>query len=162
MESMIKEDRKKIFVGFLFATLLAVSMIGLHERSATRQSRAGFTLFAYFNKIDGVTNGAEVRLGGLKVGRVVSQSFAKDYQIKVEMALNKNYNLPVDSSAQIETDGLMGPKHIEIVPGGDEEILKDGDSFGYTQDVMILNELLEKVVAYMREKKGVTDEEESN
>ena len=162
IESMIKEDRKKIFVGFLFALLLTISMIALHERSATRQSSRGFTLYAYFNKIDGVTNGAEVRLGGLNVGRVVSQSFADDYKIKVEMALNSNYDLPVDSSVQIETDGLMGPKHIEIVPGADDEILQNGDSFGYSQDVMILNDLLEKVVAYMRDKKGVTDEEKSD
>ena len=146
---MINEDKKKIFVGFLFAMLLAISMIVLHERSITKQSHIGFTLYAYFNKIDGVANGVEVRLGGLKVGRVVSQTFAKDYQI-------------VDSSVQIETDGLMGPKHIEIVPGADDELLRDGDAFGYTQDVMILNDLLEKVVAYMRDKKGVTDEEESN
>ena len=158
----MSEDRKKILVGFLFAALLTISVFVLHERSATRQSSAGFTLYAYFNKIDGVTNGAEVRLGGLKVGRVVSQEFAKDYQIKVEMALNKDYDLPVDSSVQIETDGLMGPKHIEIVPGADEELLKNGEAFGYTQDVMILNDLLEKVVNYMRDKKGVTDEEESN
>ena len=162
MASMMNEDKKKIWVGFLFAALLAISMIVLHERSATRQSKNGFTLYAYFNKIDGVTNGAEVRLGGLNVGHVVDQKFAKDYQIKVEMSLSKDYHLPVDSSVQIETDGLMGPKHIEIVPGADDELLKEGDAFGYTQDVMILNDLLEKVVAYMREKKGVTDEEESN
>ncbi len=159
---MINEDRKKIFVGLLFTVLLAVSMVFLHERSVTSQASRGFTLYAYFNKIDGVTSGAEVRLGGLNVGRVVSQSFANDYQIKVEMALNDNYALPVDSSVQIETDGLMGPKHIEIVPGADDELLHDGDAFGYTQDVMILNDLLEKVVAYMRDKKGVSDEEESN
>lgn len=159
---MISEDKKKIFVGFLFTMLLAISMIVLHERSITKQSHIGFTLYAYFNKTDGLNNGADVRLGGLKVGRVVSQEFAKDYQIKVEVALNKDYDLPVDSSVQIETDGLMGPKYLEIVPGADDELLQDGESFGYTQDVMILNDLLEKVVGYMREKKGVTDEEESN
>ena len=162
IERMMNEDKKKIIVGFLFAMLLLVSMAVLHERSATRQSNHGFTLYAYFNKIDGITNGAEVRLGGLPVGRVVSQSFADAYQIKVEMALNDNYHLPIDSSVQIETDGLMGPKHVEIVPGADEELLRDGEAFGYTQDVMILNDLLEKMVGYMRDKKGVTDEEESD
>lgn len=159
---MINEDRKKIFVGFLFATLLVISMAVLHERSITRQSHHGFTLYALFNKIDGVSNGAEVRLAGLTVGRVVSQSFANDYQIKLEMVLDEDYELPVDSSVQIETDGLMGAKHLEIVPGADEELLNNGDSFGYTQDVMILNDLLEKVVGYMRDKKGVSDEEKSN
>lgn len=159
---MTNEERKKIIVGFVFALMLAISFVWLHERSVTRQSAHGFTLYAQFGKVDGVTNGAEVRLGGLKVGRVVRQTFAKGYQILVELSLDQDYELPVDSSIQIETDGLMGPKHLEIVPGADEEILQEGETFGYTQDVMILNDLLEKVLAYMKDKKGVTDEEESN
>ena len=159
---MRNEERKKILVGVIFALLLGISLIGLHARSVTRQSNHGFTLYAQFGKVDGVSNGAEVRLGGLKIGRVVQQTFTKDYQILVELALDKDYQLPVDTSIQIETDGLMGPKHLEIVPGADEEFLQDGEKIGYTQDVMILNDLLEKVLAYMKDKKGVTDEEESD
>ncbi|MBQ4472259.1 MAG: MCE family protein [Alphaproteobacteria bacterium] len=158
----ITMEQKKIWVGFIFALLLGVWLIMVHERSALDQSHRGFTLYAFFNKTDGLNNGAEVRLGGMNVGRVVEQTFAEGYQIKVELALNKDYELPVDSSLQIETDGLMGAKHLEIVPGADDEILVDGDVIGYTQDVMVLNDLLDKVLAYMRDKKGVTDEEESN
>ena len=87
---MKNEDRKKIVVGFIFALLLAISFVWLHERSVTKQSARGFTLYARFGKVDGVVNGAEVRLGGLKVGRVVNQPYAKGYQILVEIALNKN------------------------------------------------------------------------
>ena len=159
---MKSEERKKILVGVIFALLLGISFMWLHARSVTRQSSHGFTLYAQFGKVDGVSNGAEVRLGGLKVGRVVRQTFTKDYQILVELALNKDYQLPVDTSIQIETDGLMGPKHLEIVPGADEEFLQDGEKIGYTQDVMILNDLLDKVLAYMKDKKGVTDEEKSD
>lgn len=159
---MINSERKKIFVGFIFTVLLLLSLGGLHERSAKKQSHAGFNLYAQFNKVDGLANGAEVRLGGLKVGRVVEQEFADNYRIRVEIALNKDYKLPVDSSVQIETDGFMGPKYLEIVPGADDEILEEGGTLSYTQDVMILNDLLEKVLSYMREKKGVNDEEESD
>ena len=159
---MKNEERKKIIVGVIFALLLAISFVWLHERSVTRQSSSGFTLYAQFGKVDGVSNGAEVRLGGLQVGKVVNQKFAKGYQILVQLALDKDYKLPIDTSVQIETDGLMGPKHLELVPGADDEILKDGETIGYTQDVMILNDLLEKVLGYMKEKKGVTDEEESD
>lgn len=158
----ITQEQKKIWVGFVFALFLGVWMGVLHGRSLKEQSHKGFTLYAYFNKTDGLSNGAEVRLGGLNVGHVVSQSFSNDYQIKIEIALKKDFELPVDSSVQIETDGLMGAKHLEIVPGADDELLADGEAFGYTQDVMILNDLLEKVVAYMREKKGVADEKESD
>ena len=159
---MRNEEKKKIIVGVLFALMLAISFIWLHERSVTRQSSSGFTLYAQFGKVDGVSNGAEVRLGGLQIGKVVNQRFAKGYQILVELSLDKDYQLPVDTSIQIETDGLMGPKHLEIVPGADDEILQEGETIGYTQDVMILNDLLEKVLGYMKEKKGVIDEEKSD
>ena len=158
----ITTEQKKIWVGFFFALMLGVWLVMLHARSAADQSHRGFTLYGYFNKTDGLNNGAEVRLAGLKVGRVVEQSFANAYQIKVELALDKDFALPIDSSLQIETDVLMGAKHLEIVPGADDELLANGDVIGYTQDVMILNDLLDKVLAYMRDKKGVTDEEESN
>ena len=159
---MVSQEYKKILVGFFFAMLLGISLLGLHGRSIRQQSRRGFTLYAYFNKTDGLNNGADVRLGGMKVGRVVEQTFADRYRIKVEIAMNKNYHLSADSSVQIETDGLMGAKHLEIVPGADDELLEDGGEFAYTLDVMILNDLLDKVLAYMRDKKGVEDEEKSN
>ena len=151
---MMKEEHKKIYVGVVFALLLGLSLALLHNRSARQQNISGFTLYGYFNKTDGLNNGADVRLAGMKVGRVISQEFADDYRIKIGMVLDKDYQLPVDSSAQIETDGIMGAKHIEIVPGADDEILAQFGEFGYTQDVLILNDLLEKVLGYMRDKKG--------
>ena len=62
-------------------------------------------------------------------------------------------SIPVDSSVIIETDGLLGAKHIEIVPGADEELCVSGGELEYTQDALILSELMDKVNAYMREKK---------
>ncbi len=159
---MMNENRKKIVVGFVFMLLLAASMLMLHMRSKGAHSHNGFIVYAEFNKVDGVSNGAEVRLAGLKIGQVLAQNFVDDYRIQVEMQLEKDYHLPIDSSVQIETDGLMGAKHLEIVPGADEEYLKSGETFGYTQDVMMINDLLEKVLGYMRNKKGVENEEESD
>ena len=70
------------------------------------------------------------------------------------MSFDRPIELSVDSSVTIETDGLLGAKHIEIVPGGDEEMLESGDDVSYTQDALILSELMDKVMAYMREKKN--------
>ena len=155
-------DVKKTLIGFVFVVLLGGVLLALHSQSGTKQSGTDFLLYASFDKCDGLMNGADVRLAGLNIGHVVSQRFTSGYRIKVELALDKKYQLPIDSSVSIETDGILGAKHIEIVPGGDEEMMESGDTFGYTQDVLILNDLLEKMTSYLRSKKENLDEKKSN
>ena len=155
-------DTKKTLIGFLFVLLLGSILLSLHGKSGLTQNSTDFTLYAAFDKSDGLMNGADVRLAGLKIGHVVAQQFTDGYRIKVELALDKEYALPVDSSVTIETDGILGAKHIEIVPGADEEMMVSGDTFGYTQDVLILNDLLEKMTSYLRNKKESSDEEKSD
>ena len=104
-------------------------------------------------------NGADVRIAGIKVGEVEGQKLGNGYQVLVKLGFDKKIALSVDSSAVIETDGLLGSKYLEIVPGADEEMLESGDEIAYTQDAVILTELMDKVNAYMREKKQVKEEE---
>ena len=40
----------------------------------------------------------------------------------------------------------MGSKYIEIEPGGSEDMLSPGDEFAYTQDAMVIEELLDRIV----------------
>ena len=99
-------------------------------------------------------SGSEVRLAGIKVGQIGQQSLAANgYQVVVQMVFDRPMDIPVDSSVRIETDGIMGTKHIEILPGGEEDNMQSGEMFGYAQDALILGELLDKVNAFMREKK---------
>ena len=109
--------------------------------------------------------GAPVRLSGLPVGHVFALDFGDNFLVKVTLSFDKKLELPIDSSASIETDGILGPKHIELIPGADEELLESGNDLTYTQDVLLLDELLNKLNAYMankNESKGVKNEEESN
>ena len=55
--------------------------------------------------------------------------------------------LPVDSSAAIHTDGLFGSKFVVIDPGGDLAILEDGDEIQYTQDAVIVEDLLDLIIS---------------
>lgn len=149
----MKQETKEIIAGVLLTVLLASLLLFVHSRSALKKEDAHFVLNAYFTKADGLMNGADVRLAGLKVGRVTQQSLNGNYTVKVQMSFDEPVELSTDSSATIETDGLLGTKHIELVPGADEEQLKSGADISYTQDALILSELMDKVTSYMREKK---------
>lgn len=149
----MKSENKEIFAGVILVALLIVCLLFLHARSVLDKKGTDFVLYAPFNQSDGLMSGADVRMGGIKVGRVVDQLLNKNYQVLVKMEFFKPISIPVDSSVIIETDGLLGAKHIEIVPGADEEYCVSGGELEYTQDALILSELMDKVNAYMREKK---------
>jgi phospholipid/cholesterol/gamma-HCH transport system substrate-binding protein len=53
-------------------------------------------------------------------------------------------NLPLDSTASILTAGLLGEKYIGISVGGDDELLKDGDTIQDTQSSLVLEDLIGK------------------
>ena len=74
------------------------------------------------------------------------------------MKIKENYQVPRDSSASIVSSGIMGDKYIEIEPGGSEEMLAEGGEFAYTQDAMVIEELIERIIgigkAKRQDKKG--------
>ena len=155
----MKPDTKKILLGLLLFLFLGSWLFLAHKGSVSEKESSDFILYAEFKKADGLMNGAQVRLGGRPVGYVSEQKFADNFQVKVTLSFDKKFEIPVDSSITIETDGLLGAKHVELTPGADEEMLESGDTLAYTQDVLLLDELLNKLNTYMAKKKEVKKEE---
>ncbi len=156
----ISTENKEIIAGAFLVCLLAGALVFLHSRAATEKDKEGFVLYAPFSKTDGLMTGADVRVSGIRVGRVLDQTLSNGYRVRVKIGFDMPLNISDDSSAVIETDGLLGSKYLEITPGGSEDMLESGSEIAYTQDAMILTELMDKVNAYMREKKKETSENE--
>lgn len=82
-----------------------------------------YTLRTSFKNTAGLIKGAAVRLSGVRIGAVTDLGFAKDpvgdKVINVTMLVNKQgmSRLNPDSRATIKTEGLLGDKFIEILPG---------------------------------------------
>ena len=63
------------------------------------------------------------------------------------LEIKDGIKIPDDSSASIVSSGLMGPKYIEIEAGGSEDYIPAGGEFSYTQDAMVIEELLDRIVS---------------
>ena len=75
------------------------------------------------------------------------------YKAKVVLEISGEYDrLPLDSSADILTAGLLGEKYIGIVPGGDPAMLQNGDTIQYTGSSMVLEKLIQQFVTQMSAK----------
>ena len=69
------------------------------------------------------------------------------------MDVDASLKLPKDSSAEISSESLMGGKYVNLSPGGDDEILKAGETISLTQSSVSLESLLSKYIFSQNDKK---------
>ena len=102
---------------------------------------------AAFDRIDGLVEGSDVRMSGVKVGRIVTMSIdPKTYMAHVTFSVNEDLKLPKDSSAEVVSDGLLGGKYLAIVPGGDEVFLESGGEIFHTQSSVNLEAMIGQLI----------------
>ncbi len=136
-----------LWVGaFVVAGIAALVVLALKVGNlSTYNVSETYQLSAYFTNVGGLKPTASVRSAGVLVGRVSSIALDTErYEAKVTVSIDKRYEFPKDTFANILTSGLLGEQYIGLVPGGDEEVLKDGDVFRKTQSAMVLEDLIGK------------------
>lgn len=141
--------RRNIIETVLGAVVLIVAgfFLVFAYNSANLGQVSGYTLTARFNAVDGLTEGSDVRVGGIKVGSVVSQTVdLQDYRAVVTMTIRPEIRLPEDSIAAVSSEGLLGGKYIRLEPGSSGSALQDGAEIRNTKDIVSLEELLGKVI----------------
>jgi phospholipid/cholesterol/gamma-HCH transport system substrate-binding protein len=136
-----------LFVLLGFAALFfLVTQITNRELSVNGNS---YEVYAHFENIGSLKPGAAVSIAGVTVGRVESITFDQNvYKAVVRMRINTQYNkIPVDSDASIMTSGLLGGQYIGLTIGGAEEFLGNGDRIEFVQDALVLENLINQMVA---------------
>ena len=102
-----------------------------------------YEISANFDNIGGLKPRAPIKSAGVVVGRVTSIEFNNErFTAKVKMAIEKNYKFPKDTTASILTSGLLGEQYIGLEGGGDDQMLKTGDSIRLTQSAVVLEKLI--------------------
>jgi phospholipid/cholesterol/gamma-HCH transport system substrate-binding protein len=120
-------------IGAIVVVIAGVFLYYGYSNSGMRSAN-GYHVKAEFDRVDGLANGSDVRLSGIKVGTVVSQAIdQKNYQAVVTLSLAPDVKIPDDSSAKITSEGLLGSNYIALTPGGSEDYLKDGGEITFTQ-----------------------------
>jgi len=111
--------------------------------------KAGYQVTAEFDNIGDLKVGSPVTMSGVRVGEVSGIHFdSKVYKAVVRMRIDPQYNeIPEDSLASIQTEGLLGGKYVGISPGGLDSYLKDGSRIEQTQSALVLENLINKFFA---------------
>jgi phospholipid/cholesterol/gamma-HCH transport system substrate-binding protein len=127
------------------AVVLVVAALFLFFAYSTSQLRAvpGYPLSAQFENIDGIRDGSDVRISGIKVGSVTNaQLDPKTFLATVQMNVQPSIKLPDDSVAEIVSSGLLGDKYMSLVPGGSDKDLPAGGRIKFTQSSVNLEHLI--------------------
>ena len=118
--------------------------------------KVGYHVSAEFDNIGDLKVGSPVTMSGVRVGEVSSIRFdSKVYKAVVNMRIDPQYNeIPEDSFASIQTEGLLGGKYVGISPGGLDSYLKDGSHIDQTQSAIVIESLVNKFFASFANSKG--------
>ena len=112
-------------------------------------SKAGYHVTAEFDNIGDLKVGSPVTMSGVSMGEVTNIRFdSSTYKAVVSMRIDNQYNqIPDDSYAAIQTQGLLGGKYIGLSPGGSDTYLKQGSRIDQTQSALVLESLINKFFA---------------
>ena len=117
---MKKTNSQKVRLGLfvIISTILfvvAVYLIGQRQNMFQKT----FTISAYFQNVNGLQKGNNVRYSGINIGIVKGINMVNDSTIKVDMTIEEGIlsHIKKNAIATIGSDGLVGNMIINIVPG---------------------------------------------
>ena len=136
-------------IAALFMLAIKVSNVAAFSLGKTYQ------LTAYFENIGGLKVRSPVTMAGVVIGRVSDIKFDNNsYQARVVMQIQEQYdNIPLDSSANVYTSGLLGEQYIGLMAGSEKKFLKHGDEFLLTQSAVVLEQLVGQLLINKVEQK---------
>jgi phospholipid/cholesterol/gamma-HCH transport system substrate-binding protein len=146
---------QNVFETILGAVVLALAALFLTfaYSSADLHKVKGYRLTANFPMVDGIKEGTDVKINGVKVGSVAGLKLLTDpgptqYLVAVSMTVDPAVQLPTDTMAHISTESLLGGKYMSLEPGIDETMIKT-DGLGRitrTQAPMRLDDLIGQLI----------------
>jgi phospholipid/cholesterol/gamma-HCH transport system substrate-binding protein len=143
----MKNNLLESLIGFVVILIAIIFFVYSYTMMGNKNSSKTYEITAVFNEVSGLMSGSDVRLSGIKIGSVTSQTLNADtFDAVVSMQINNDIKIPTDSSAKISAEGLLGGNYISIEPGGSDEILSDGDVIEFTQGSIDLIGLLGNAV----------------
>lgn len=150
----MKRNMIETILGAFVLVLAIVFLVYGTGKADIGTTAGGYVVTAQFNEIGTLAEGDDVKISGVKVGTVKNISLDPTiYNAAVTLAIAPDVKLPYDTAARISSEGLLGGTYLALDPGGDEEMLGDGDRIIMTQSAQNLEQLLGQFIFSMQDDK---------
>lgn len=126
-----KDIKQQIKLGAFVAAGLALFLVSVFFIGAENNifSRT-FNVAAVFRNVEGLKEGDNVWLSGVKIGTVTDVRILSQGKVVVKLALknDQHHFITKDAVASVGSDGLVGNKLVVIRPGKSNEVLQETDT----------------------------------
>jgi len=143
---MRERNHLSVWVGaFVVAGIAALFVLAIKVSNLASLSMGqSYQVSASFENIGGLKVRSPVTMAGVVIGQVSDIKFDNNnYQARVVMQIQEQYdNIPLDTSANVYTSGLLGEQYVGLVPGSERIFMKHGDEFRITQSAVVLEQLV--------------------
>ena len=118
--------KKEVRIGIVSLVIFLGAWAGIRFLSGADIFGRTNTYYVYYDNASGLQNAAAVVIRGVKVGQVVDIAIAESdpTKVEVELAVSKDYQIPVDSKAKSFSASIMGGQAIEIIVGQSKEYIE--------------------------------------
>jgi len=139
-KTFAKETQLGLFVAFaLVALVFIVEMSG-----GSKLIPSGNTFRARFDSAKELRIGSQVKLAGVRVGRVTDIRIA-DRQVEVEMSVDKDAQVRTDSQATIGFAGMLGEQFVTLTFGSPNGAIAENGAILESTDSADLNDLMQRI-----------------
>jgi len=137
---IMRMNSVEIIMGAVIIAVAVLFVMFAYDK-ADLKTVEGYAVSAKFDRIDGIRRGSDVRMSGIKIGTVTDQLLdPKTYLAVVTLNIDSDAKLPLDTSAAITSDGLLGNKYMALSPGGDDNMIprwrRDRNYPGFDRSVL--------------------------
>lgn len=118
--------------GWLYVTIAEVDFEESYELSAT------------FSDVAGLSSGDDVKVAGIPVGEVAGVDVVAGAAV-VRIELDRDVDVPIDSTAVVRWRNLIGERYLAIEPGSSPRMAGGGDTLESTRSVVDLGALVNQL-----------------
>ncbi len=119
---------KEIKVGLLVAASILVFCVLYAFLDEITVRTNSYEIYTYFDTVEKIDKGAQVRLSGFKVGAVTGIELTENLKARITMKIDRKIKIPADSDCLATSGAIIGEIFIKITPGTSNTYLKEGDT----------------------------------
>lgn len=155
MKLLGKEEKIGLLV---IMALISLTYLTFKAGNLSLSKNRGTVLFADFNQVHGLDKGAQVRIAGVEAGRVKDITLRKaDGKPRLSMEIFAGIKVQENTSASIQSQGFMGEKYVELMPGEPSSVyLQDGGFIKGIEDHGSIDQLAQQVSILVQDLKEIS------
>jgi phospholipid/cholesterol/gamma-HCH transport system substrate-binding protein len=119
-------ERNPVIVGAVSLAVIVVMILAAFRAEDLPLIGGGDTYYAAFSEAGGLKANDEVRVAGVRVGKVQEVGLAGDH-VRVEFTVEDGVDFGRDTSAAIKVKTLLGAMYLALVPNGTGQLPEEAE-----------------------------------